>query len=355
MEITISGVLVRDDYPYLIGIQVCALHSKNISPTNVINLISEYIQSHQSYAMFSQIFNKFYTKTDISDLKNYSCAIYLIDYIISISKTKNKSSKIIVSRITTESICLEIKKISDKILLESFNKNISPDFHAKIVLEKNVEIFSKMFINSCKCEYTLRFDEKSVKKYGIAHRIDLVHKILTTSTFDNNIDIEMYIHNTLKKIRYNLRKVILPVINVDINKVPEKIKILLEKKQDKYIYYDSNLDIINPKKYLKINNVDIDEEFKYTTSSETETSDYYESSEDTSINVYCDIITHTISPPKNYVYLYIDEPDPKPIYKITQVDGPLSSKENKDSFANLLTKRPSGKVTQIDEKKIDKK
>lgn len=311
MEITISGILIRNDYPYLINNNICPLHDKKCNTEKIIRLICNYIYDQQSYSDFVELFEDFLDLSPLSDLKKYGSAIYLINYILG----KSVKSRILIDSI--EKIEIEIKKISDAILLDSFNKELPPDIYGKNILKNYLDKFIKSHKEACECEYTLRFDTESVKKYGIGPRIDLVYKTLSTLSFDNCGNIEIYIHNMLGMIRRNLRRIKQVIINVELSNVPPKLKktILEIRKKNRYddIYYDNNNNIIDYNLYYEVDDDydDIDCEFRYSLSSDSEI--YYDSDSDIAD---CDIMTHCISAKNKYVYVYADEPDPKPIYKV---------------------------------------
>lgn len=217
-----------------------------------------------------------------------------------------------------------LKKIYDTIILNVPDTAISMESYATDILNNAIDNLIQSH-QICKCQYTLFIDDISIQKYGIETRMDLLRDAIDKSSFENCSNIENHIHDIMYRIRSGLRKRKQIIISKNLRLIPKHLHTEILKKYNenhlKPVYIDADNNFVN---YTAPDiNLNIDPEFKYpvNTNSDQDSdqdsdSDFDWPSDDSDCHV-CVLYNIRNTPSNNYVYVYKNEPDPIPIYKVS--------------------------------------
>jgi len=283
MEIIIHNKYIRDDYPHIKDRYLCLVHSTLIDPLRIIQYV------------FEQNPNLNLLKPLDNNLPSSTLSLYAICYIcIAMDPTLNFDT--------------ELGNLYTTIV----HKLIEDDGSAKRYIDNLLRTSTNNFINrdyKCQCQFTLSFNEKSIEKYKIGNRIDLLQKFLSGADFENCVDVEESVQTIIQTIQNNLRKSKKVIIKKKLEDVPKYLWTDIFEKyyqhQKKPIYIRSGDNLVYRKK-----------EDDYSESDEESEEESGKHEGDT-------------------IYLYLNEPEPDPDSLVIFQDQPyciLCDDNNPPSF-----------------------
>ena len=114
----------------------------------------------------------------------------------------------------------EISKLYNQIFFASLDGTPHIKYLDEI-LQVNVKNFSKIYPN-CICSHALLIDKKSVEKYQIHGRIDVVHKLLSKINFAECLDVEQCVIDTIVSVVTNLTRYQRPIIDTKLSEISRR-------------------------------------------------------------------------------------------------------------------------------------